>query len=64
MGRYPPFLLPHLLECVSEIECTDFLVVLEFEELVPTMTSHIYKNVAPLISEKSFGPWGITLHTA
>lgn len=41
----PPFFLPHLLECVSNIKCTYFLLVLEFEELVSSMPSHIDEDV-------------------
>ena len=41
----PPFLLPHLFECVSNIKGTYFLLVLKFEKLVSAMPSHVDKDV-------------------
>lgn len=36
-----PLLLPHLLDSIGQIECADLLVVLELEELVPAVPSHL-----------------------
>lgn len=46
-----PLLLPHLLECVCNIECAYFLVVLEFEELVSTVSSHVDEDVGTVVRE-------------
>lgn len=50
-----PFLTPHLLECIGNIERADLLVILELEEFVPSVASHIDENVGTIICEKAFG---------
>jgi hypothetical protein len=49
-----PLLLPHLLESVSDVKGTNFFIVLEFQELVAAMPSHIDEDVRPVVSEKAF----------
>lgn len=40
-----PFLLPHLFEGISNVKGTDFLVVLELQEFIPSVTRHIDEDV-------------------
>ena len=40
-----PFLLIHLFESICQIKGTGFFIVLEVQELVSAMTSHIYENI-------------------
>ena len=46
-----PSLLVHLFERICDVERTDLLIVLKFEELVPTVAGHIYKHVRPLVAQ-------------
>ena len=54
-----PFLLPHLLKRVRQVERADFFAVLEFQELIAAVTRHINKNVRPIVRKQSLGPWYI-----
>lgn len=51
-----PLLLPHLLESVSNVECTDLFVVLELEELVASVSSHVNEDVRPIVGQEPFRP--------
>ena len=45
-----PLLLPHLLESVGNVECADLFVILELEELVTSVSSHVNEDVGPIVS--------------
>lgn len=49
-----PFFLPHLFEGISNVEGTDFLIVLKFQEFVASVSGHIYENVGTVISQEAF----------
>ena len=53
--QHVPLLLPHLPKGISNIEGTDFLVILEFEELVASMPSHVDENVGTIVGKQAFG---------
>ena len=57
--RSTPFLLPHLLKRVRQVERADFFVVLEFQELVAAVARHVNENVRPIVREQSLGPWHV-----
>jgi hypothetical protein len=40
-----PSLFPHLSDSISNVMRADLFVVLEFQELVPTMSRHVDKDV-------------------
>lgn len=40
-----PLLLPHLLECIRDIERADFFVILKLQELIPAMSSYVDENI-------------------
>ena len=54
-----PLLLPHLLKRVRQVERADFFAVLEFQELIASVTRHIDKNVRPIVRKQSLGPWHV-----
>jgi hypothetical protein len=41
-------------ERVCNVECTDFFVVLEFQEFIAAMASHVDKDIGSLITQKTF----------
>jgi len=59
-----PFLLPHLLKSVRYVKGTDLFIILKFEEFRSTVTGHINKNIALLISQKAFGARERGIHSA
>lgn len=46
-----PLLLPHLLDGVSQVESADFLIILELEKLIATMSRHINKDVGTIVGK-------------
>lgn len=40
-----PLFLPHLFKGISDVECADLFIVLELEELVPTVSSHVHEDI-------------------
>jgi len=44
-----PLLLPHLLERIRDVESADLFAVLEFQELIAAVTSHVNKYVRPVV---------------
>lgn len=46
-----PLLLPHLLECICNIEGADFFIILKLQELIPTMSSYVDENIWSGISQ-------------
>ena len=59
-----PLLLPHLFESISNIESTDFFVVLELQELIAAMSSHIDKDIGSVVSKKALRAGNRRIHTA
>jgi len=51
-----PLLLPHLLESVGNVECADLFVILELEELVASVPSHVNEDVGSIVSQEPFRP--------
>jgi hypothetical protein len=49
-----PILLPHLLHSICNVKCTDFFVILELEELVAAVPSHVHEHVRSLVGQQSF----------
>ncbi len=49
-----PFLLPHLFEGICDIKGADFFVILEFEEFVSAVTSHVNEDVGPVVCQETF----------
>lgn len=48
-----PLLLPHLLKCISNVECANFLIILELKKLVAPMPGHVHEDVRPIIGQKA-----------
>ena len=44
-----PLLLPHLLKGIRQIMRTDLLGILELQELISSMSSHVDQDIAPVI---------------
>ena len=55
MRNYLPLLLPHLFKGVGDVERADLFVVLELEEFVSTVSSHVYEDIGAVVREQSFG---------
>ena len=53
-GEEGPFLLPHLLESVSNIKCTDLFVVLKLEELITSVPGHVNEDIGSIIGQEPF----------
>lgn len=51
----------HLLEGVGDIEGRDLLLILEFEKLVSTVSSHVYEDIGLLIGVQPLRDWCIGL---
>lgn len=49
-----PFLLPHLLESVGNVERADLLVVLELEEFVPSVSGHVNEDIGTIVGQEPF----------
>ena len=46
-------LLPHLPKSICQIPSPNLLRILELQELIPTMSSHIHQNITPRIGSQS-----------
>ena len=58
-----PLLLPHLFERVRDVKRANLFIVLELEEFVSSVSSHIHEDVRAVVSEKALRPRDRLIHS-